>query len=64
MARQEQATDKGGAGASAGRHTMPAGIRRALFAGVGLLLAGALYLIAVRGEVLLSGLTTLARYCF
>jgi hypothetical protein len=43
---------------------MPAGVRRALLAGVGLLMAGALYLIAVRGEVLLAGLTTLAQRCF
>jgi hypothetical protein len=60
MARQEQAPDS----SAAARHKMPAGVRGVLLAGVGLLLAGALYLIAVRGEVLLSGLTTLAQLCF
>ena len=43
---------------------MPAGVRRALWAGVGLLLVSALYLIAVRGEAILAGLTTLAQMCF
>jgi hypothetical protein len=43
---------------------MPAGVRRALLAGVGLLLASALYLVAVRGEAILAGLTTLAQLCF
>jgi hypothetical protein len=51
-------------GAGAGRQSMPAGVRRALLAGVALLLAGALYLIAVRGEALLAGLSGLARLCF
>jgi hypothetical protein len=46
---------------------MPAGIRRALLAAVALLLASALYLIAVRGEALLadlSGLTERILMCF
>jgi hypothetical protein len=43
---------------------MPAGVRRALLAAVALLLAGALYLIAVRGEALLASLTALAQLCF
>jgi hypothetical protein len=49
-----------------GRPLMPAGVRRALFAGVGLLLAGALYLVAVRGEALLLDLTALSQrvFCF
>jgi hypothetical protein len=49
-----------------GRPLMPARVRRALFAGVGLLLAGALYLVAVRGEALLLDLTALSQrvFCF
>jgi hypothetical protein len=61
MARYERTTDTGG---NAGRGTMPAGVRRALLAAVALLLAGALYLIAVRGEALLASLTALAQLCF
>jgi len=40
---------------------MPAGVRRALFGAVALLLAGALYLIAVRGEALLVDLSALSQ---
>jgi hypothetical protein len=47
-----------------GRHAMPAGVRWALFAAVGLLLAGALYLLAVRGEALLADLADFVRRCF
>jgi hypothetical protein len=43
------------------RHAMPAGVRRALFAVLGLVLAGALYLIAVRGEALLADLSVLGQ---
>jgi hypothetical protein len=43
---------------------MPAGVRRALFAAIALVLTGALYLIAVRGEALLADLKTLASLCF
>jgi hypothetical protein len=43
---------------------MPAGVRAALVTAVALLLGGALYLIAVRGEALLAGLTALAQLCF
>ena len=43
------------------RHAMPAGVRRALFGAVALLLAGALYLIAVRGEALLADLSALSQ---
>jgi hypothetical protein len=40
---------------------MPAAVRRALLAVVGILLAGALYLIAVRGEALLADLSALGQ---
>jgi hypothetical protein len=43
---------------------MPAGFRGALLAAIALVLAGALYLIAVRGEALLADLRTLASLCF
>jgi hypothetical protein len=43
---------------------MPAGGRHALLAGVALLVAGAVYLIAVRGEALLAALSSLSAYCF
>ena len=61
MARQGQPTDTS---TDASRHTMPAGVRRALLIGVALLLTGALYLIAVRGDALLASLTALAALCF
>jgi hypothetical protein len=51
--------------APAGRERIPAGLRWALLGGVGLLLAGALLLIAVRGEALLVDLQQLGRvFCF
>jgi hypothetical protein len=59
MAQQRRASDTGH-----GRQTMPAGVRRALLVGVALLLAGALYLIAARGEALLADLSWLASLCF
>jgi hypothetical protein len=43
---------------------MPAGVRRVLWTALGFLLASALYLIAVRGDAILAGLTTLAQMCF
>jgi hypothetical protein len=47
------------------RDRMPAGVRWALLGVLGALLAGALYLIAVRGEALLVDLSTLSRiFCF
>jgi hypothetical protein len=48
------------------RERMPAGIRRALLGVVGALFAGALYLIAVRGEALLVDLSALSQriFCF
>ena len=50
----------------AGRPLLPAGVRRVLLAGVGLLLAGALYLVAVRGEALLLDLSAFSQrvFCF
>ena len=48
----------------AARQLLPGGVRRALFAALGLLLAGALYLIAVRGEALLLDLAALRAFCF
>ncbi len=46
------------------RELLPGGVRRALFAALGLLLAGALYLVAVRGEALLLDLSALRAFCF
>ncbi len=43
---------------------MPGGLRTSLIAALALVLAGALYLIAVRGEALLLALSTLASFCF
>ncbi len=40
---------------------MPAGVRRALLASLAVVLAGALYLIAVRGEALLADLSGLSQ---
>jgi hypothetical protein len=45
----------------AARQLLPNGVRRALFAALGLLLAGALYLLAVRGEPLLLDLAAFSR---
>jgi hypothetical protein len=52
--------------ADRGRDRMPAGVRRALFGVVGLVMAGALYLIAVRGQALLVDLSALSSriFCF
>ena len=44
---------------------MPSGLRRGLLAALGLVFAGALYLIAVRGEALLVDLAAIGRaICF
>jgi hypothetical protein len=53
-------------GTDAERHRMPAGVRLAVMAAVALVLTGALYLIAVRGEALLADLGALSRrlLCF
>jgi hypothetical protein len=49
----------------ASRQSMPGGVRWALFGALGLLLAGALYLVSVRGEALLLDLSALGRiFCF
>jgi hypothetical protein len=48
------------------RDRMPAAVRRLLFCVIALLLAGALYLIAVRGQALLVDLSGLSQriFCF
>ena len=43
---------------------MPGGLRRGLLAVLGLVFAGALYLIAVRGEALLLDLAAIRAFCF
>ena len=45
---------------------MPAGVRLAVFGVVGLVFAGALYLISVRGQALLVDLSALSEriFCF
>jgi hypothetical protein len=52
------------ASSGGGQQAMPSGLRRAVLVGVGLLLAGAIYLISVRGEALLAALSSLRAYCF
>lgn len=53
-------------GKEAGRQLMPVGVRRALLAVLGLLLASALYLVAVRGQALLLDLAAFSQriFCF
>ena len=47
------------------RQSMPASVRWTVLAAAGLLLAGALYLVSVRGEALLLDLSALGRiFCF
>jgi hypothetical protein len=48
------------------RHRMPAAVRFGVFGTVGFVLAGALYLIAVRGQALLVDLSALSQriFCF
>jgi hypothetical protein len=47
------------------RQRMPGAVRWAVLAAVGLALAGALYLVSVRGEALLLDLSALGRiFCF
>ena len=50
----------------AARDRMPAAVRFAVFGVVGLVFAGALYLIAVRGQALLVDLSALSEriFCF
>jgi hypothetical protein len=65
MARDIEASGEA-SGATPGRQAMPAGLRRALAVAIALVLAGALYLIAVRGEALLADLSALSQraFCF
>jgi len=54
-----------GLGQEAARQSMPGAVRWAVLAAVGLVLAGALYLVSVRGEALLLDLSALGRiFCF
>ena len=50
----------------AARQLMPVGVRRVLLAVLGLVLASALYLVAVRGQALLLDLSALSKglFCF
>jgi hypothetical protein len=48
----------------AARKLLPPRVRRTLFATLGIVLAGALYLVAVRGEALLLDLAALRAFCF
>ncbi len=52
--------------ADTARDKMPAAVRRTLFSVIGLVFAGALYLIAVRGQALLVDLSALSQriFCF
>jgi hypothetical protein len=61
MASQSQMHEAG-----ATRDKMPAAVRRALFGVIALVLAGALYLISVRGQALLVDLSGLSQriFCF
>ena len=51
---------------TAPRDKMPAAVRLTVFGVVGLLFAGALYLVAVRGQALLVDLSSLSQriFCF
>jgi hypothetical protein len=53
-------------GSGTDRQVMPSAVRLALLAGIAAVLAGALYLIAVRGEALLADLSGLSQriFCF
>ena len=44
--------------------SMPGGLRRGLIAALAVAFAGALFLIATRGEALLVDLATFAAFCF
>jgi len=46
------------------RQLLPRGVRHTLFAVLGIVLAGALFLITVRGEALLLDLAALRAFCF
>jgi hypothetical protein len=53
-------------GDEAARQAMPAAVRWAVLAALGLLFAGAVYLVSVRGEALLLDLSALGQriFCF
>jgi hypothetical protein len=53
-------------GRQAERQSMPGGVRLAVFAAVGLMVGGALYLVSVRGEALLLDLSAIGQriFCF
>jgi hypothetical protein len=55
-----------GHGQDAARQSMPGAVRWAVLAAVGLVFAGALYLVWVRGEALLLDLSALGQriFCF
>ena len=58
----EQRTDIGG---KPDRHSMPAAIRWTVLGVLSLVVAGALYLMSVRGEAMLLDLSALGRiFCF
>jgi len=61
MQQWKQTPDEAGA---ASRHATPRGARALIAGGVAVLLAGAVYLIAARGEVLLLDLAAIAAWCF
>jgi len=48
----------------AARQLLPTRVRRTLFAALSVVLAGALYLVAVRGEALMLDLAALRALCF
>jgi hypothetical protein len=50
--------------AAAEQRAPPRGARALIIGGLAVLLAGALYLIAVRGEALLLDLAAIAAWCF
>jgi hypothetical protein len=61
MATQSELEGREGA-----RQSMPGGLRLAVLGGVGVVLFGALYLVAVRGEALLLDLSAFSQriFCF
>jgi hypothetical protein len=65
MAEQSQ-TAEGAIARAGGAERMPRGLRRLLLALLGVLLAGASYLLAVRGEALLLDLAAVSQriFCF
>jgi hypothetical protein len=65
MTSQAQVRDVQAAPVQPARDRMPVGVRWVLLGVVGALFAGAIYLIAVRGDALLIDLQALSRvFCF